>query len=176
MLLIIDATTYNSENSFVNMNFLRMELDKFDIAILEALQKDARLSLQELGKQVGLTASPCWTRIRRMEDAGVIEGYAVRVNPEKVGLSETVILHVTLDSHSDEALFEFGKALEEIPEVLEAYLVSGDYDYYIRVAVEGTRGYERFLRERLYKIPGIRHSKSSFVLRRLKQSQLPIRR
>ena len=153
-----------------------MELDKFDIAILEALQRDARLSLQELGKQVGLTASPCWTRIRRMEDAGVIEGYAVRVNPDKVGLSETVILHVTLDSHSDEALFEFGKALAEIPEVLEAYLVSGDYDYYIRVAVEGTRGYERFLRERLYKIPGIRHSKSSFVLRRLKQSQLPIRR
>ena len=153
-----------------------MELDKFDIAILEALQKDARLSLQELGKQVGLTASPCWTRIRRMEDAGVIEGYSVRVNPDTVGLSETVILHVTLDSHSDEALFEFGKALEDIPEVLEAYLVSGDYDYYIRVAVEGTRGYERFLRERLYKIPGIRHSKSSFVLRRLKQSQLPIRR
>lgn len=153
-----------------------MELDKFDITILEALQKDARLSLQELGKQVGLTASPCWTRIRRMEDAGVIEGYSVRVNPDKVGLSETVILHVTLDSHSDEALFEFGKALEDIPEVLEAYLVSGDYDYYIRVAVEGTRGYERFLRERLYKIPGIRHSKSSFVLRRLKQSQLPLRR
>ena len=153
-----------------------MELDKFDIAILEALQKDARLRLQELGRQVGLTASPCWTRIRRMEDANVIEGYSVRVNPDKVGLSETVILHVTLDSHSDEALFEFGKALEDIPEVLEAYLVSGDYDYYIRVAVEGTRGYERFLRERLYKIPGIRHSKSSFVLRRLKQSQLPLRR
>ena len=176
MLLIIDLATYNSEDSFVKLNFLRMKLDKFDIAILEALQKDARLSLQELGKQVGLTASPCWTRIRRMEDAGVIEGYAVRVNPEKIGLSETVILHVTLDSHSDEALFEFGKALEEIPEVLEAYLVSGDYDYYIRVAVEGTRGYERFLRERLYKIPGVRHSKSSFVLRRLKQSQLPLRR
>ena len=153
-----------------------MELDKFDVAILEALQRDARLSLQELGKQIGLTASPCWTRIRRMEEAGVIEGYSVRVNPEKVGLSETVILHVTLDSHSDEALFEFGRMLEDIPEVLEAYLVSGDYDYYIRVAVEGTRGYERFLRERLYKIPGIRTSKSSFVLRRLKQSQLPIRR
>jgi len=176
MLLIIDVDDYNSEDFFDNSNFHRMELDKFDIAILEALQKDARLSLQELGKQVGLTASPCWTRIRRMEESGVIEGYAVRVNPEKVGLSETVILHVTLDSHSDQALFEFGKALEDIPEVLEAYLVSGDYDYYIRVAVEGTRGYERFLRERLYKIPGIRNSKSSFVLRRLKQSQLPIRR
>ena len=153
-----------------------MNLDKFDIAILEALQKDARLSLQELGKQVGLTASPCWSRVKRMEEAGVIEGYSVRVNPEKVGLAEAVILHVTLDSHSDEALFEFGRALEAIPEVMEAFLVSGDYDYYIRVAVDGTRGYERFLREQLYKIPGIRNSKSSFVLRRLKQSQIPLRR
>jgi len=153
-----------------------MELDKFDVAILKALQRDARISLQELGKQVGLTSSPCWNRIKRMEDAGVIEGYSVRINPEKIGLAEAVILHVTLDSHSDEALFEFGRALEAIPEVMEAFLVSGDYDYYIRVAVDGTRGYERFLREQLYKIPGIRNSKSSFVLRRLKQSQLPLRR
>ncbi len=153
-----------------------MELDKFDIAILEALQKDARISLQELGKQVGLTSSPCWNRVKRMEEAGVIEGYSVRVNPEKVGLTETVILHVTLDNHSDEALFQFGQALEAVPEVMEAFLVSGDYDYYIRVAVEGTKGYERFLREKLYKIPGIRNSKSSFVLRRLKESQVPLRR
>jgi Lrp/AsnC family leucine-responsive transcriptional regulator len=152
-----------------------MKLDKFDISILEALQKDARLSLQDLGKIVGLTASPCWTRVKRLEDAGIIEGYTVRLSPEKLGLPETVILHVSLDSHSDEALFEFGRALEGIPEVLEAFLVSGDYDYYIRVAVEDTRGYERFLREKLYKIPGIRNSKSSFVLRRLKQSQLPVR-
>lgn len=153
-----------------------MNLDKFDLLILETLQKDARISLQELGKQVGLTSTPCWTRIRRMEQVGVIEGYSVRVNPEMIGLPETVILHVTLDSHSDEALFQFGQALEAIPEVMEAFLVSGDYDYYIRVAVEGTRGYERFLREKLYKIPGIRHSKSSFVLRRLKQSLVPLRR
>ena len=152
-----------------------MKLDKFDISILEAVQQDARLSLQDLGKIVGLTASPCWTRVKRLEDAGVIEGYTVRLSPEKLGLPETVILHVSLDSHSDEALFEFGRALEDIPEVLEAFLVSGDYDYYIRVAVEDTRGYERFLREKLYKIPGIRNSKSSFVLRRLKQSQLPVR-
>lgn len=153
-----------------------MDLDKFDIAILESLQKDARISLQELGKQVGLTSSPCWNRVKRMEEAGVIEGYSVRVNPEKIGLTETVILHVTLDNHSDEALFQFGQALEAVPEVMEAFLVSGDYDYYIRVAVEGTKGYERFLREKLYKIPGIRNSKSSFVLRRLKESQVPLRR
>lgn len=153
-----------------------MNLDKFDLAILEALQRDARISLSELSAQVGLTSSPCWTRIKRMEEAGVIEGYSVRVNPARVGLADTVIMQVTLDSHSDEALFEFGRALESIPEVLEAFLVSGDYDYYVRIAVSDTRDYERLLRERIYKIPGIRHSKSSFVLRSLKQSQLPLRR
>jgi Lrp/AsnC family transcriptional regulator, leucine-responsive regulatory protein len=153
-----------------------MKLDRHDIAILHALQIDARMSLADIAAQVGLTASPCWTRIKRMEEAGVIEGYAVRVNPAAVGLSDTVIVQVTLDSHSDEALFEFGRALEAIPEVLEAFLVSGDYDYYVRIAVSDTRDYERLLRERLYKIPGIRHSKSSFVLRQLKQSQLPLKR
>jgi Lrp/AsnC family leucine-responsive transcriptional regulator len=153
-----------------------MKLDKFDLAILAALQQDARISLQELSSQVGLTSSPCWARIKRMEEDGVIEGYTVQVNAAKVGLADTVIVQVTLDDHSDQALFEFGHALALIPEVLEAFLVSGDYDYYLRIAVSDTRDYERLLRERLYKIPGIRHSKSSFVLRQLKQSHLPLQR
>ena len=153
-----------------------MNLDRFDIAILESLQRDARMTMADLGVQVGLTASPCWARIKRMEEAGVIEGYSVRVNAMALGLADTVIVQVTLDSHSDEALIEFGRALEAIPEVLEAFLVSGDYDYYVRIAVSDTRDYERLLIERLYKIPGIRHSKSSFVLRQLKQSLLPLRR
>jgi Lrp/AsnC family leucine-responsive transcriptional regulator len=153
-----------------------MQLDRYDVAILQALQQDARISLQELSGKVGLTSSPCWARIKRMEEAGVIEGYTVRVNPSKVGLADTVIVQVTLNDHSDQALFEFGRALAEIPEVLEAFLVSGDYDYYLRLAVSDTRDYERLLRERLYKIPGIRHSKSSFVLRQLKQAFLPLRR
>jgi Lrp/AsnC family leucine-responsive transcriptional regulator len=152
------------------------KLDRLDRDILTVLQTDARISLQELSKQVGLSASPCWTRIRRMEEAGVIEGYTVRIDAQAVGLAETVIVQVTLDSHSDEALFAFGRALADIPEVLEALLVSGDYDYILRIAVSDTRDYERLLRERLYKIPGLRHSKSSFVLRSLKQSALPLRR
>ena len=152
------------------------KLDRLDRDILTVLQTDARISLQELSKRVGLSASPCWTRIRRMEEAGVIEGYTVRLNAQAVGLAETVIVQVTLDSHSDEALFAFGRALADIPEVLEALLVSGDYDYILRIAVSDTRDYERLLRERLYKIPGLRHSKSSFVLRSLKQSALPLRR
>lgn len=151
-------------------------LDALDRAILRELQRDSRLSLAELGKAVGLSASPCWSRVKRLEADGVIEGYTVRLNAERLGLGDTVIVQVTLDSHSDEALFAFGRALAEIPEVLDAYLVSGDYDYFIRIAVQDTRDYERLLRERLYKIPGIRHSKSSFVLRCLKNSPLPLQR
>lgn len=149
-------------------------LDRLDFAILRALQRDARLSLADISAAVGLTTSPCWTRIKRLEEAGVIEGYSVRLNAEKVGLKDTVIVQLTLDSHSDEALERFGRELEKIPEVLEAFLVSGDYDYYLRLAVADTRDYERLLREKLYKIPGIRHSKSSFVLRQLKRGELPL--
>ena len=151
-----------------------MALDKFDLAILAVLQQDSRASLQEISSRVGLTSTPCWTRIKKMENDGVIQDYTVRLDPAAVGFGESVIVQVTLESHNDETLEEFGKALEEIPEVLEAYLVSGDYDYYIRIAVRDTRDYERLLRERLYRIPGIRHSKSSFVLRRLKESLLPL--
>ena len=151
-----------------------MALDKFDLAILAVLQQDSRSSLQEISSRVGLTSTPCWARIKKMENDGVIQGYTVRLDPAAVGFGESVIVQVTLESHNDETLEQFGKALEEIPEVLEAYLVSGDYDYYIRIAVRDTRDYERLLRERLYRIPGIRHSKSSFVLRCLKESFLPL--
>ncbi|QEI07326.1 Lrp/AsnC family transcriptional regulator [Pigmentiphaga aceris] len=151
-----------------------MNLDKFDLAILGVLQGDARASLQDIGTAVGLSSTPCWNRIKRMEAAGVIKGYTVQIDPAAVGFMDTVIVHVTLESHSEEMLYKFGQALAQIPEVLEAFLVSGDYDYFIRIAVRDTRDYERLLRERLYMIPGIRHSKSSFVLRRLKESALPL--
>jgi len=151
-----------------------MELDKFDRAILAILQRDARASLQDISAQVGLSTTPCWTRIKKMEAEGVIQGYTVRIDPVSVGYAETVIVQVTLESHSDETVEAFGRALNDIPEVLEAFLISGDYDYLIRIAVRDTRDYERLLRQRLYRIPGIRHSKSSFVLRTLKASTLPL--
>ena len=153
-----------------------MDIDKFDLAILGVLQQDARASLHEISAQVGLSSTPCWNRIKRLEADGVILGYTVRIDPAKIGLTDTVIVQVTLESHNDEMLYKFGQALDEIPEVLEAFLVSGAYDYYIRLVVRDTRDYERLLRERLYKIPGIRHSISSFVLRVLKQSALPLPR
>lgn len=152
----------------------QISIDKFDIAILRALQKNARASLQEVSEAVGLTTSPCWARIKRLEETGVIEGYTVKVNAEKVGRPEQLIVQLTLNKHTDAAITEFTKHLEAIPEVVEAYLVSGDYDYVLRLSVRDTRDYERLLRQKLYKIPGLRHSKSSFVLRSLKATSLPL--
>src|SRR6266540_704515 len=152
-----------------------MPIDKFDLKILEVLQRNSRATLQEVGEQVGLSSTPCWNRIKQMEATGVIQRYTVNVDQAALGYSDTVIVQLTLNSHTDIMIDDFGKALEEIPEVLEAYLVSGDYDYVVRIAVRDTRDYERLLREHLYKIPGIRHSKSSFVLRTLKQSDAPLR-
>jgi Lrp/AsnC family leucine-responsive transcriptional regulator len=149
-------------------------LDKFDRAILRVLIDDSRKTLQEIGDQVGLSPTTCWTRIKKLESTGLIRRYTVSIDETQLGFRDSVIVQLTLESHTDETLFQFGRALATIPEVLEAYLVSGDYDYYIRIAVRDTRDYERLLREKLYKLPGIRHSKSSFVLRVLKETSAPV--
>ncbi|MBC7609407.1 MAG: Lrp/AsnC family transcriptional regulator [Polaromonas sp.] len=149
-------------------------MDKTDRKILAELQKNGRASLQEISQAVGLSSTPCWTRMKRMEESGVIERYTVNLNAEALGLGETVMVQVTLDSHSDNTLEKFGEILASIPEIVEAYLVSGEYDYLLRIAVKDTKDYERLLREKLYKIKGIRHSKSSFVLRTLKKADLPL--
>ena len=148
--------------------------DKIDMAILRVLLLDSRKTLQEIGNEVGLSPTSCWTRIKKLEAQGVIKRYTVDVDPAKLGYHDSVIVQVTLESHTDETLYDFGRVLATIPEIQEAYLVSGDYDYYIRIAVRDTRDYERLLREKLYKIPGIRHSKSSFVLRVLKEASVPL--
>ena len=118
-----------------------MLLDAIDRKILTCLQANSRSSLQEIGTAVGLSASPCWGRIKKMEEAGVIEGYTVRLNPQALDLADTVLVQVTLDSHSDNTLEKFGETLASIPEVIEAHLVSGVYDYLLRVVVKDTRDY-----------------------------------
>ncbi|MEJ1168949.1 Lrp/AsnC family transcriptional regulator [Variovorax sp. CCNWLW235] len=157
-------TGNNEEGSF----------DKTDLAILRVLLLDSRKTLQEIGNEVGLSPTSCWTRIKKLEATGVIKRYTIDVDPAKLGYHDSVIVQVTLESHTDETLYDFGRTLATIPEIQEAYLVSGDYDYYIRIAVRDTRDYERLLREKLYKIPGIRHSKSHFVLRVLKEASVPV--
>ncbi|NOV22644.1 Lrp/AsnC family transcriptional regulator [Cupriavidus necator] len=145
------------------------KLDGTDRRILRELRRDGRLSNARLADQVGLSATPCWNRVRALEDAGVIEGYAALLNQKALGLPDTVLIEVTLERHDDDMLYRFGKALAELPEVMEAYLLTGEYDYLIKVAVAGTQGYEEFLRHKLYKLPGLRHSRSTFVLRTLKR-------
>lgn len=149
------------------------DLDEIDRRILRALRKEARLTNTELAEKAGISASPCWTRVRRLEEAGYIEGYVAVLNQTRIGFRDTVMIEVTLDRHDDDQIQKFGQMLAELPEVLEAYLTTGEYDYFIKVAVDGTAGYEKFLRERLYKVPGIRHSRSSFALKCLKREFSP---
>jgi Lrp/AsnC family leucine-responsive transcriptional regulator len=152
----------------------RKNFDATDLRILSILLKDSRTPLQEISAAINLSTTSCWNRIKRMTELGLVEAYTVKLDLASLGYNDTVIVQVTLDSHSEQTLYDFGKALESIPEVLEALLISGDYDYFLRIAVKDTRDYERLLRERLYNIPGIRHSKSSFVLRTLKKVDTPL--
>ena len=147
-----------------------LPLDQTDRKILSALRNNGRLTTAELAQEVGLSQSPCWTRVKRLEASGAIERYVAILDHRAVGLPNTVFVEVTLDRHDERALEEFGAALARIPEVVEAHLVTGDYDYLVKVAVAGTEHYERFLRESLYRIAGIRHSRSTFALRALKSS------
>ena len=145
-------------------------IDAMDRRILSALRRNGRLTMNELGAEVGLSPSPCWTRVRRLEAAGVIAGYSALIDRRVLGIDNVVFVEVTLDRHDDKVLERFGEALARIPEVLDAYLVTGDYDYLVKVAVTGTAHYERFLRESLYRIEGIRHSRSTFALRAMKET------
>lgn len=137
---------------------------------MNALLADARLTNQQLAEKIGLSPAPCWQRVKRLEKEGYIQGYVAILDQVLLGSSETVILEVTLDRHDDEAVENFGHAMAAMPEVLEVYLTTGEYDYFIKVAVNGTNGYEEFLRKRLYKVQGVRHTRSSFTLRCLKKA------
>ncbi|HWW73271.1 MAG TPA: Lrp/AsnC family transcriptional regulator [Duganella sp.] len=147
-----------------------MEIDELDRRILRELRQDGRLSNTKLAEKVGLSTTPCWNRVRALEESGMIEGYTALLSQTALGYPDTVIIEVTLDRHDDDIFEKFGQALAELPEVMEAYLLTGEYDYLIKVAVAGTAGYEEFLRRKLYKLPGLRHSRSTFVLRCLKRT------
>lgn len=146
-------------------------LDRIDRMILRALAADGRASNTELAQRVGLSPSPCWQRVRRLQEQGIIRGYAAILDQEQLGASEIVMIDVILDRHDDEVVEDFGKTMQSMPEVLEVHLTTGEFDYLLKVAVSGTKGYEAFLREKLYRVRGIRHTRSSFVLRSLKDVQ-----
>lgn len=144
-------------------------LDLTDRKILSALTANGRLTINELAEKVGLSQSPCWTRVKQLEASGVITGYAAIIDQTAIGLRDIVFVEITLEKHDDKVLERFGAALARMPRVLEAHLVTGEYDYLVKVAIADTADYERFLREQLYRIEGIRHSRSTFSLRALKR-------
>ncbi len=149
-------------------------MDAIDRKILRALGRNGRLSNTELAEEVGLSPSPCWTRVRRLEASGVIQGYAALLDQAALGLPDTVFIEVMMDRHDEQSLRNFEEMVLAIPEVLECHLVTGEYDYVIKAAVGGTAGYERLLRDRLYRLPGVRHTRTSFALRCLKRELSPV--
>lgn len=145
-------------------------LDAIDRRILQELRFEARLKNSELAQRIGLSPTPCWNRVRALERDGVIERYVTVLDGKALGLPDTIFVEVMLTQHDEETLRAFGGALELLPEVIEAWLVAGEYDYMIKVAAAGAEGYQRFLRDKLFRLPGIRHTRSSFALGCLKQT------
>ena len=147
-----------------------MKLDKADIAILEALQHDGRLSNRELAKKVSLSPSPSWRRLRALEETGVISHYAAVVNREKVGLSIMGFAHVSLHDHRAETVKKFDRAIMGAPQVLECHSTSGDHDYMLKVVAPDMASYQELLSEYLLKIGVVRTVNTSFVLKRQKST------
>ncbi|WP_373050534.1 Lrp/AsnC family transcriptional regulator [Thalassovita aquimarina] len=142
-----------------------MKLSDSDLRILRELARDGRQTNAELAEKVGLSASQCWQRLRRLENSGVIKGYGARIDHDALGVPETVLLELAMERNEGVEVEAVCEALARFPEVLEVRMTSGDFDIFAKVVVSGTRGYEKFLRERLYKLKGIRQSRSSFSLR-----------
>ncbi|MCH2352525.1 MAG: Lrp/AsnC family transcriptional regulator [Pseudomonadales bacterium] len=150
-------------------------LDNTDRRILRVIQEEARVSNSELAERVGLSPSPCWRRVRTLEENGVIERYVTLVNAKAVGLPINVFATVTLEKQAESALELFEKAVKKRPEVMECNLMTGEFDYLLRVVVPDLAAYERFLMDHLTRIKGIASIKSSFSLKQVSyKTALPL--
>jgi len=152
-----------------------MELDSTDIRILKELQNDSSLSNVELAKRVHLSPSPCLMRVKALKDKGVIRNYVALVDPKLLGLGLNVFISISLKEQSKKALGEFEKRISEHDEVMECYLMTGDSDYLIRVAVADMGALEKFILEQLTPISGIEKIRSSFALKQVRyKTALPL--
>jgi Lrp/AsnC family leucine-responsive transcriptional regulator len=153
-----------------------MELDRFDRQILEILQREGRLSNQELAERIGLSPSPCLRRVRALEEAGLISGYRATVDARKLGLTLTALVYISMDVHTPERFAAFETAIGLLPEVLECLLITGqEADYQLKVAVRDMDHYQALLLGHLTRIPGVTGVHSSFVLRSvLKNAIVPV--
>ena len=152
-----------------------MQLDAIDLRILAQLQQDGSLTNVELARRVHLSPSPCLARVKALEAAGVIERYVALASAKALGLGLNVFINISLKSQSKEALAEFERRIAEHEEVMECYLMTGDSDYLIRVAVPDIAALERFILEQLTPIPGIEKIRSSFALKQVRyKTALPL--
>jgi Lrp/AsnC family leucine-responsive transcriptional regulator len=145
-------------------------LDKLDRRILTLLQKDGRLSMKDLGEQVGLSITPCIERVKRMERDGIISGYYARVNPVALGASLLMFVQITLSNKSGEMFDQFRREVLRIPQVLECHLVSGDFDYIIKARIQEMTEYRKLLGDILLQLPGAAQSKSYVVMEEIKET------
>ena len=152
-----------------------MQLDAIDLRILAELQQDGSLTNVELARRVHLSPSPCLARVKALETAGVIERYVALASAKQLGLGLNVFINISLKTQSKEALAEFERRIAEHDEVMECYLMTGDSDYLIRVAVPDIAALERFILEQLTPIPGIEKIRSSFALKQVRyKTALPL--
>jgi len=151
------------------------ELTDIDRRILKVMQEDGRMTIQAIGDHVGLSASPCLRRIRRMEQAGIITAYSITLDQKAVGLPVSVFVSIKLERQRAEQLDRFGEAIADWPEVMECYLMTGQFDYLLRVVCADLAAYEAFIREKLTRVDGVGSIESSFALGQVKYSRvLPI--
>ncbi|MBA5637291.1 Lrp/AsnC family transcriptional regulator [Duganella sp. LX20W] len=142
-------------------------LDRYDYAILAALQADGTLSIAQLSEKVGLSSTPCWKRVRRLEDEGYIESRVAIVNRRKVGLPVTVFVSVRTSHHDEQWLARFAAAVIALPEVLEFHRMSGDVDYLLKVVTSDIDGYDRFYKK-LIKVSQLTGVSSAFSMEQIK--------
>lgn len=144
------------------------KIDQIDGKILELLQRNSRVSNQDIATQVGSSVSSVWRRINALEEAGVIQGYGLTVSPEKMGYQETILLQVSLQRHSDDYIEQFIGLVESIPEILECYATTGEYDYVLKVLATDMRAFHRFVRNSLMRQPFISKTYSQVVMDKIK--------
>lgn len=160
---------------FLSQNDSMNDLDRIDIALLDALQRDSRLTVQQLAERVGLSATPCWKRVKALEEAGVITGYTALVDRARVGLAQCVIAEINLDRHAEDVVLAFEQAVAATPAIVSCWSTTGAADYVMKVLVPDIAGYERFLHGVAFKLPGVTHVRSSVVLKEVKaETRLPI--
>ncbi len=144
------------------------QLDDFDIKILKALQENADYSMNELGDLVGLSHTPCWRRIKRLEADGFIRGKVTLLNAKQLKLGVTVHAYLTIKSHDEASLLAFESAVQDVKEIVECYATTGDKDFLLRVVVDSVDHYEQLLKQTLVHLPNVASVNSIFALKQVK--------